>query len=328
MSVPVTRAILRDLAPGEAAALWKIQHDSGGPAEAGLFEEWLGASDANGLAWAALGDAWSLFDEADDPMFAELRQSALSSSVQRGRRRYAVAAIGLVVAAAGGMLLLPRMGQRSAQLATQDGLYETRGDARTVVLADGSQVALSHNTQIRVTIAEGRRSVILDRGRALFSVSHDETHPFKVTAGPWSVTDIGTRFEIGLHASGMRVALFEGGVRIEDGHHVATVLSPGQQYVASLDQPGEVSSIKAPDGPIATSGMAEFDTVTLAQAVQQFNQANAVQLVIVDPKIAGFHITGRFSLNDPVRFADKISQILPVRVKRVDPEHIELRAGR
>jgi transmembrane sensor len=328
MSVPVTRAILRDLSPADAAALWMIQHDSGGPAEAGLFEEWLGTSEANAAAWAALHHAWSAFDDADDPMFAELRREALSAPVAPPRRwralAAAAAAAAAIVAVAGGAWLMPRGGSRPAQLASRDTVYKTGSEGRTVTLADGSQITLTHDTQVRV----GPRQAILDHGRVMFTVRHDAAHPFRVVAGPWSVTDVGTRFEVGLQASGMRVALFEGGVRIEGGSHPAIDLRPGQQFTASGGQPGAVSPVKPVDEAARADGMTEFDAVALAQAVRQFNDANAIELVILDPKIAGLHITGRYRLADPVRFANTIALILPIKVIRAAPDRIELRARR
>lgn len=336
MSVPVTRAILRDLSPADAAALWMVQHDSGGPAEAGLFEEWLGASEANGTAWAALDHAWSAFDDADDPMFApmfaDLRREALSATAEQPRRWRSFAAVGavaaLLVAVVGGVLWLPKGGSQPAELAVRDTLYKTGGEERTVVLTDGSQITLSPHTQIRVAMAPDRRQAVLDQGRAMFTVRHDATHPFRVIAGVWSVTDVGTRFEVGLQMSDMRVALFEGGVRIEDGSHAAINLRPGQQFMASGAKPGEVSPVNPVAEVASSDGMAEFDAVTLAQAVQKFNDANATKLLIVDTKIARLHITGRFRLSDPARFASTIAQILPIKALQAAPDRIELRARR
>jgi hypothetical protein len=58
--------------------------------------------------------------------------------------------------------------------------------------------------------------------------------------------------------------------------------------------------------------MTEFDAVPLTRAIAQFNEVNATKLFLVDPEIGDLHISGRFRLGDPNRFADMISRILPI----------------
>lgn len=332
MSVSVTRAMLRDLSPAQAAARWQILFDAGGPVEAGLFEEWLDASEENGAAWAALDHAWSQFEDADDAIFADVRAEALSALVSaraRPLRLWHIGAVaGLAVAVIGGVLFMPRQSPSPAQVADADQLYQTGQDGRGITLADGSRITLSPNSRIRVAMGGGDRKAALEQGRAVFSVRHDAGHPFTLTAGGWTVTDLGTRFSVGLAASRIEVALLEGGVRIEDGRHPATVLQPGQAYSATQGQQGEVTTPKPAGEAVPTDGMAEFDAVPLTRAIAQFNEVNATKLFLVDPEIGDLHISGRFRLGDPNRFADMISRILPIRASRAAPDRIELRKRR
>jgi transmembrane sensor len=68
-----------------------------------------------------------------------------------------------------------------------------------VVLDDGSVIDLSTNTQIRVRFSAARRQILLDRGEALFSVAHDASRPFEVTALGVTARAVGTKFSVRLH---------------------------------------------------------------------------------------------------------------------------------
>lgn len=339
MTVRITRAELAGLSPGDAAALWQVQRDTGSPVEAGLFDEWLAADEANAAAWERLTHAWSLFGDADDPLFAELRREALAAGPQDGAEngaqgwqpiwKYALAAC-LVLALIGSAVLL--LGRSDWTPIGQDMLAgEDRGQRfsapeanRTFALADGTQMTLIKGSEARVAFVEGERRVFLDRGLARFSVKHDAQRRFKVTAGRWTVVDFGTRFEIGLADDGVRVALFEGSVQVEGNGNPPTMLVPGKQLIARIGMPDTVTDIDAEAAPAAVDKLAEFEDVPLSEAVKRFNETNAVQLVIVDPRAGALHITGQFRLDDPVRFSRTIAQFLPVRVSRVNAGRIEI----
>lgn len=339
MTVRITRAELARLSPHDAAALWQVQRDTGSPVEAGLFDEWLATDEANAAAWERLAHAWSLFEDADDPLFAELRQKALEVGPQVGAEdgpqgwrpiwKYALAACLVLGLIGSGALLLGRsawnpVGQ--GMLAGGEGgqRYSAPEASRTFALADGTQMTLIRGSEARVAFTQGERQVFLDRGQARFSVKHDAQHRFKVTAGRWSVVDFGTRFEIGLADGGLRVALFEGSVQVEGDGNPPTMLVPGKQLIARIGMPDAVTDIDAADTPAAADKLAEFEDVPLSEAVKRFNEANAVQLVIVDPRAGALHITGQFRLDDPVRFSRTIAQFLPVRVSRANAGRIEI----
>jgi len=42
-----------------------------------------------------------------------------------------------------------------------------------------------------------------------------------------------------------------------------------------------------------------FESATLSDVAEEFNRYNQRQLVVVDPKLYGFHISGVFSSTDP-----------------------------
>jgi ferric-dicitrate binding protein FerR (iron transport regulator) len=174
MSVSVTRAMLRDLSPAQAAARWQILFDAEGRSRQ-VFEEWLDASEENGAAWAALDHAWSQFEDADDAIFADVRAEALSALVSaraRPLRPWHIGAVaGLAVAVIGGVLLLPRPTSTPVQVAGADQLYQTGQDGRGITLADGSRITLSPNSRIRVAMEGGIERPRLNRACRLFGAA-------------------------------------------------------------------------------------------------------------------------------------------------------------
>lgn len=333
MTIAVTSNILSGLSPSEAAALWKVQADSGSLVEAGLFEVWLSEDEAHARAWDQLGGAWSVFDDADDPMFADLRAAALLAGRTTrpwSQRRILAATAAVVALVGGGALVLPRQAGVSVtptgqEVAAQT-VYQAGMRPRTIALADGSQVTLDANARVRVAIAVGARQVVLERGRALFAVKHDQSKPFRVMAGTRTVVDLGTRFEVSLAAETVRVALFEGSVRVDGGQKVQ-LLVPGQILETV---PGDADKVSSASGgePVWSEGLVQFDQTTLAEAAEKLNADSDIKLVIDDARVAQMRVSGRFRLRDPARFAATVSEILPVKVVRVGRNRIEMRYKR
>lgn len=338
MTVMLTKARLAELSPDEAAALFLVQQDEGALVEVGLFDEWLAESDANRAAWDAVADAWSLFDEADDPAFAALRASALAApraSRLEGLRtswRPAAAAAAVLALVAGGFQFSRSHLNGADQIASTasstsgEHVYAASSSAMKVVLADGTHMTLDANASARVAIAATRRQVILERGGAEFAVVHDASRPFTVEALDRTIVDVGTRFKVALAPGSLQVALYEGSVRVSSAAGRTIVLRPGQQLVVRAGSRDLVVPISSHD--VARGELVEFDNVALAAAAETINQGSAIKLVITDPRITGMRVSGRFRAGDPERFARTVSELLSLRVVRTGKLQIELRLRR
>lgn len=340
MTALITRARLATLTPDEAAALFLVQQDEGAPVEAGLFEEWLAENVENRDAWDAVQNAWSLFDDADDPVFAALRESALAAPKAsrleglRSHWRPAAAAAALLAVVAGGLHVGrgnynggdPFSSTRGP--ASVERLYAaTQGEIMNVVLADGTRMTLDANARARVTIATGRRQVVLERGGAEFTVKHDASRPFTVAALDRTIVDIGTRFRVELASGSMEVALYEGSVQVNDTTgKPPTVLRPGQQLVVRTGKRDVIVPVSG-EGE-APGEFVHFDDVVLSVAADTINQRSATKLVITDPEVTKLRVSGTFRAGDPDRFARTVSELLSLRVVRTGKFEIELRPKR
>ena len=340
MSALITRERLATLSSGEAAALFLIQQDEGAPVEAGLFDEWLAENAENRAAWDAATGAWDLFDDADDPVFAALRESALAvprtSRMEglRSRWRPATAAAALLAVVALGLQLgRADLSGGNPFVSTPDSapveqLYTaTQGEMMNVVLADGTRMTLDANARARVAFATGRRWVVLERGGAEFTVKHDASRPFTVAALDRMIVDFGTRFRVELEPGSLEVALYEGSVQVSDvAGKPPIVLLPGQQLIVRAGEHDVIVPISGEEE--APGELVQFDNVALSAAADTINQGSATKLVITDPQVMKLRISGTFRAGDPDRFARTVSELLSLRVVRTGKFEIELRLKR
>jgi transmembrane sensor len=338
MSVdPPSPEFLKDLGPKSAAALWleRLQRDPSVEDDA-AFAQWLNLSDANRRAWERARDLWDVFEDPQaEDVLADLRKDALSL---RGPRTPALvawyaAAASIAAAVVAGVLFSTLGGEHRAsgpvQVASAErdlhGFgqvdYETgAGQRLNVRLEDGTRLALAPSTAVDIAYVDGQRLVRLTRGEALFDVTHDANHPFRVAAGGRVVSDLGTRFNIQVSGDETRVRLDEGslGVTVGDDPHAATgaakILVPGQELVARRGQPDEVIQVQAASASEGEPQVIQFDDVSLAEAVEQMNRYTEKKLVVVDPKVGALRVSGAFRTNDPARFAETLATLYPVRL--------------
>jgi transmembrane sensor len=195
-------------------------------------------------------------------------------------------------------------------------VYETEfGGFQRIALADGSTAMLNTDSRIRARMSSGRREIVLDRGEALFTVAHDTSRPFDVTAGDTVVRAVGTAFSVRLtDQKQVDVIVAEGRVAIDppDDSLDSKLPQPLALPTLSTLAAGETVSVKAhrrlkvqkiADEDVSrklawTQGRIWFDRVSLAEAVAEFNRYNRRQIVIDDPTIAGMHIGGTFEATD------------------------------
>ncbi len=126
-----------------------------------------------------------------------------------------------------------------------DTVYTTAtGEHRLVTLAGGTAIDLGPSTQL-IAKAGNPNDLRLERGEAYFAVPHDPNRTLAIKAGDYTVSDIGTTFEINRTGDILTVAVADGHVSIANPRATAVQLSAGQQLIADPEKP--VQTI----GPVA-----------------------------------------------------------------------------
>lgn len=191
------------------------------------------------------------------------------------------------------------------------------GEQRVVHLPDGSTIELNSESRVRILFSERERDVELVEGQALFKVARDSIRPFVVQSAGTRVRAVGTQFDVYRRVSGTQVTVVEGRVAVftqealppaqltvdrsaGEAGAPSVLVSTGEQ-VTVTDQ--EVPKPRPANLRAATAWTQRelvFDMTPLAEVAQEFNRYNTRKLVIGDPVVAAFHVTGIFPSADPV----------------------------
>jgi transmembrane sensor len=232
----------------------------------------------------------------------------------------------LTFAAVATLLLAIGVGAYLA-LAPNGEVYATPiGGLASVPLADGSQVTLNTDSQIRIALTDTERRVELGHGEAFFEVSKDAARPFVVRAGNKRVIAVGTKFSVRRDGDDIEIVVTEGKVRVEDraaGHgsradgSADVFLMPGS--IARVDEAGVLVQRKTlPEAEEQLSwrtGVLMFRDQSLGEAAAEFNRYNVRKIVIRDPTIASLKIEGNFRATSVEAFVRLLESGFPVRAE-------------
>ncbi len=190
------------------------------------------------------------------------------------------------------------------------------GERRQFELPDGSHLELNSRTRLSVQFVEGQRRVTLQEGEAMFSVAHDPSRPFVVSAGAGTVTVTGTRFDVRRDSDQVAVAVESGTVRVQ-GRAEPVVLTAGLGSRIGAD--GQVS----PAAPVNTadvtawrSGKLVFSDAPLSDVVREVSRYRAQPLHVVG-KAANLRLSSVFKADDTDALLRALPTILPVSVRTV-----------
>lgn len=233
----------------------------------------------------------------------------------------------------------------------------SRGEQRTVALADGSTLQLGADSRVTVRLGAQRRELSLDAGDALFKVAHDTSRPFLVHAGRTTVRAVGTQFEVNRLPTGTSVMVLEGKVavsaraqplleRLSDSlKPVPAAAVTAKTYRTSLRsaeaplQAGEQAQVArdgyalqmAPLDPVSAriikEGRLVFRDSTLIDIAAQFNRYTQGQIVIESDSLQGQRYSGVFDTNDRDSFMQFLALDPSIQVLRSgDSYHVRRRA--
>lgn len=235
------------------------------------FEAWLSASPDHLAAYAGMAGA----DRGLDDLLPDLAWPAAPEIVEekaRPSRRYwlggAIAAS--LAVAVGGWSLWPSRDTYAVQTAA--------GERRTVHLA-GSQIELNGATKL-VLDRRDPRFASLDRGQAVFIVTHDKAHPFRVESAEATLLDAGTTFEVTRAEDGLDVAVSEGLVIFNpDGQAIR--IPAGQRLVDAKNSTTiAVTAIKPSDVGAWRDGQLVYDGAPLSRVAADLERNLGVRVAV------------------------------------------------
>lgn len=202
------------------------------------------------------------------------------------------------------------------------------GGREDVRLADGSRIAVGAATVLHTRIGAARRTVELDRGEAFFRVMHDAGRPFEVQAGPVTVQDIGTAFDVRRTGGRVTVAVAEGRVRVSDGHGGSLEADAGQAIRFDPAHPAmQVLSIDPAQVAAWRDGRLDFDNEPLPVVVANINRYRQYPLRIGDDRLEALTFTGTVRMDAIDEWLRTLPQVLPVAVRQQAGTTVLVHAG-
>ncbi len=307
----------------ERAAEWLIArlHDQewGADKQAEL-DAWLAKSVAHEVAYLRLEAGWNGADRLA-VLRAPLRKASHPErEAPSGTTKFHVAAILVLCAAVGATGYFATKPMRDQIFATPIGGRET------VTLADGTQIELNTDTELR--LPPGSRQAVLVKGEAYFHIQHDASHPFTLHVGDHQVVDLGTQFVVRQKSDKLEVAVVEGRARVDGPASSmgmqSAVLNPGDVAVATQDRLVVTKKLASTlqDALSWRAGFVVFHHTTLNEAANELNRYNSTKIVIADEGAAQRYFGGKFRTKDAERFASVVGAALGLRVDRRENEII------
>ncbi len=354
----------------EQAGQWLARRESGawtGPDEA-EFQAWLAQSTAHVVAYARLEAAWKqalrlkalsagvppgevpspeawrltpFFDRPAPPAGESITSSVsgdIPSPPQAGERARVRGPLFRRAIAASLILALATTAFWHLRSTAPD--YQTPvGRITSVPMNDGSQVTLNTDSRIRVALDPSERRVELQQGEAFFEVAKDPGRPFVVVAGDKRVIAVGTAFSVRRDRDGIRVAVTEGRIRIEDrtqtaAHHDAS--DPPLTLPAGSVARATGGGVLVQEKPIAEiesdlswrTGYLVFRNLPLAEAAAEFNRYNTRKIVIGDPAVGAIRVSGKFRPGQVDAFARLMEEGFPIQARRSNARIVLTDRGR
>lgn len=249
------------------------------------FTHWLDANPAHARAYdtvaAAVTDGAELIASAA-PANDDVEPAVVSTSPRR--RAWLGGAVAASLLLVGGLWVW--------QTGSRD-LYRIEtapGQVRTVALDAQTRVDLAGGTAMEFD-RKDPRFARLKSGQALFTVRHDEAHPFRVTVGEDTLVDVGTVFDVRHDGGDFSVAVSEGAVQFNPKAQDLRI-SPGEMlqrhgksgdYTLGKIAPAQVGEWR--------EGRVTFEDTALDSVAADLARATGVTYVVApgsaDRKVSG-----------------------------------------
>lgn len=344
MSAKPSPSLLQDLGPEQVLALnhragdWHVRRQQPGwsSADERALEAWLAEDASHREAMECVARGWreaaqlkAMFPAAYGPA----RQGAAAAAAPRastptaGRRATAVGlgwwrgpvlgsacALALATLAGYGWHRWDSTAGYSVDVATGP------GELRSIVLPDGSQVALNANSRLQVRYYPRRRETVLGQGEAFFKVASAAARPFTVASGSHQVRVVGTAFNVRTGPPEFMVQVQEGRVEVRstaDAAAPVTVMGPGTGLAIDAVNGHRRESAVSPEAIAEwTSGQIYFKRQALALVAKELSRHLAQPVEVQGAALQSLPVSGFLALRDPERFLLALPSVADVRVQR------------
>ncbi|MFC3121376.1 FecR family protein [Agaribacter flavus] len=288
------------------------------------FDQWINASESHRQAYEDVKQVYNDFGLVKDEVFNDVadlidpnlisanthEQSKQSVSTWYNNMKYGMAAsITLVICTL--LFVFTKTSPDPISYAT------TTGELNYFALEDGSKVNLNTNTQISVDYSAERRDITLTSGEIHIGVSPDKARPMMIDTGDVMIKVVGTEFNVSKLGKQVSVSVVEGVVELlytkPSVPNNAPIRLIANQSISYSSESG-FSQIIENSSLISTwkEGFLLYDADALAQVVDDINRYSTKKVLIADPAMRDFQVSGIIQLDNMDTIADTLETLLPV----------------
>lgn len=318
------------------------------------FKAWLDADIRHQQAYDRAATVWTSFRTLDkgkigaamfEPSFLDNIRTYLTDLPNAFKRpKFQIGAIATaVVTMAATALSIPQIFPASAPSETTETLVTTtynteRGKFLSVTLSDGSALELGPTTEIDVDFSDKRRDIDLIQGSVVFDVASDPNRPFRVSAGNFTATALGTVFDVRNNGGIVRLAVLEGAVEaanpfvinaeptsmirrqnIEAGHQIA---------ISQLEGLFDIRPLRENGFAVWRENRLRYVGAPLSELIADANRYSEVPIIIDGGATHLDEITVTFTFNgdDVHSMLRVLPNMFPVEVDQSSNDAILIRA--
>ena len=279
------------------------------------------ASDKTAEAWKRIMERQK---KEEKPVKEEVpKLHEVTANRDAGNRRFsywAAAAVALLLIGSALWLFLPKSSHEPflAQTAPHE--------LQTVTLPDGTQVTLNGGSTLTCAQDFGKRDRrITFEGEGVFDVQKDAKKPFVIQVGDYSVTVLGTQFNLSAYQQdeAYTLALMEGSVKIKYKQD-SVLVSPNEQV--RFDRQTATfakESVQAAYADAWTEGRLAFENIPLRDLAWKLERIYDVRISIADVQIANEQVY--ISISTEESFADvcaALEDLLPISIQEQNGVYI------
>jgi transmembrane sensor len=187
------------------------------------------------------------------------------------------------------------------------------GEIRRVALSDGSSVTLDSSTRVEIEVGKRTRTARVKYGRARFEIA-TTGEPFVVEAGNETVTATGGIVDIDREGLESRFDVLSGTSQLQvRGGDAPRPLMLGARDGAVVGPGSTIHSYRIAAAPDWTSGMLQFDAISLAEVAKLANRYSDQQIRF-DSNLGELKVTGAFRAGDTAGLAKSLAAAFKLSV--------------
>ena len=282
------------------------------------LEEFRAASPANEARYQELAEIWHASAGPDPLIPAQSAPPAALMTMVRGSRRpglrphqspkpsrrtrFLIPGLAATAGIAATLALVSLGGNRENRsgntVASSAAEFVTDTlETATARLEDRTIVRLAPRSRLRVSPPGRKREVWLD-GEAYFAVAPDAARPFRVHTRAGNVEVLGTRFDVRVKGSTLRVVVTEGIVAlIAEKRRV--LVPAGSVGTVNEDRTVSVIAVADPAGLIEwMNGALIFQDTPMRDVARELERRYRIRVLLPDSAIAARRVTAWFSQQD------------------------------